>query len=59
VRSRRVLDGASHPKRFGYRQVRGGAVPPIALSGAAERDLDALETWPIDNEINNLIKVEN
>jgi len=28
------------------------------LSGVAEQNLDALETWPRDDEINNLKHVE-
>ena len=43
------------PKRFGYQQVRGCAVHPIALSGATEKDLVALEPWPAGNEITKLI----
>ena len=43
------------PKRFGYQQVRGCAVHPMALSGATEKDLVALEPWPAGNEITKLI----
>jgi hypothetical protein len=45
----------SCPKRFGYHEAGGCAVWPLALSGAAEIDLVALETRAMDNEINKLI----
>jgi hypothetical protein len=54
-----VLDGRKPSEEIWLSASQGwrGSIP--AWSGAGNLNLDALETWPSDNEINNLKHVEN
>jgi hypothetical protein len=58
ARATKVLDGRKPSEEIWLSASQGwrGSIP--ALSGAGSGNQDALETWPSDNEINNLKHVE-